>query len=308
MSAERDKIIVLVGPTGVGKTGVAIEVAKELGGEIVNADSMQVYRYMDVGTAKPTARERAAVPHHLLDILDPDEDFDAFIYAEMARAAIAEIRQRDRLAVVVGGTGLYLKSLLYGLFPGAAKDAEVRQRLRKEAADKGDTFLYQRLQEVDPETARRLNPRDLVRVVRALEVWECTGTPISKLQKEHGFSQSMYRALKIGLHLPRNELYARIERRADEMLTAGLVAEVQDLLQRGYGPELKSMQALGYRHMVRVVKGEMVLEKAVDSMKRDTRRYAKRQLTWFRQDQEIHWFTPAEKDSIVRLAREYLES
>ena len=306
MSGERPRVIALMGPTAVGKTGLVLQLAKDLGGEIVNADSMQVYRFMDIGTAKPTAAERAEVAHHLLDIVDPDQDFDASRYSQLAREAINNLVKEGRVAIVVGGTGLYLKALFHGIFPAGHSSQSVRQRLHREGEKHGGVALYKRLKQIDPSTAGRLHPNDLFRIIRALEIWECTGKPMSVLQKEHGFRENPFITLRIGLKRPRSELYERINRRVAEMMKLGLLTEVRELLDRGYGPDLKSMQALGYRHMVQhLIKGMKIAE-AVRTMKRDTRRYAKRQMTWFGGDQEIKWFHPQEAEEIVRLAREFI--
>jgi tRNA dimethylallyltransferase len=306
MSGERPRVIAVMGPTAVGKTGLVLQLAKNLGGEIVNADSMQIYRFMDIGTAKPTAAERAAVAHHLLDIVYPDQDFDASLYSQLAREAIKHLVAEGKVAIVVGGTGLYLKALFHGLFPAAHADQTIRQRLRREGEKRGGAELYKRLKQIDPSTAARLHPNDLFRIIRALEVWECTGRPMSVLQKEHGFGENPYLTLKIGLRLPRSELYKRINSRAEKMLELGLLTEVRELLSRGYSPHLKSMQALGYRHMVQHLINGMKIAEAVRTMKRDTRHYAKRQMTWFGGDQEIKWFHPQETEEIARLAREFM--
>jgi tRNA dimethylallyltransferase len=307
MTDERPQMIVLVGPTAVGKTETALHLAAVLPLEIINADSMQVYRYMDIGTAKPSATERALVPHHLLDLVDPDEDFDAYRYRDLGRGTVAEVWRHRRTAVVVGGTGLYVKALVHGLFPGAPRSAEIRARLRSEGETMGPIHLFHRLAAVDPTTAERIHHRDLVRIIRALEVWECSGRPISAWQREHGFREHPFRVLKIGLSIPRSELYARIDARVQRMMAQGLQEEVAWLLKHGYAPELKSMQSLGYRHLVRYLTGRTGLAEAVATMKRDTRRYAKRQMTWFGRDPEIRWIHPVERERITRLALAFLE-
>ena len=295
-----------MGPTAVGKSSVVLQLATYLGAEIVNADSVQVYRFMDIGTAKPTVEQRAEVAHHLLDIVDPDEDFDASRYSKLAREVIGKLAAKGKTAIVVGGTGLYLKAIFHGLFPGTSSNALVRARLRKQAEKVGRAELYQRLLQVDPVTAKRLHPNDLFRIIRALEVWECAGRPMSILQKKHGFKERPFRILKIGLMRPRTEVYDSINKRADEMMTLGLLDEVKGLMKRGYDPHLKSMQALGYRHMVEHLMAGVELTEAVKRMKRDTRHYAKRQLTWFRRDREISWFHPEEIEDIRRIARQFL--
>lgn len=306
MQEDRPRVIAVMGPTAVGKTWLVSQLAKDLGGEIVNADSLQIYRFMDIGTAKPTLPEREEVVHHLVDIVDPDQDFDASRYSQRAREVIARLARQGKPAIVAGGTGLYLKALFHGLFPGAPSDPLVRNRLRREAEQNGGGELYQRLQRLDPITAKRVHPHDLFRIIRALEVWECRGQPISALQSGHDFQDRPFLPLKIGLQRPRSELYERINSRVEEMMSQGLVEEVKGLLSRGYGPDLKSMQALGYRHMVQHLIDGMDITEAVRTMKRDTRRYAKRQMTWFRRDQEIRWFHPKQKEEIVRLAEQFL--
>jgi tRNA dimethylallyltransferase len=308
MADERPKVIVVVGPTAVGKTETVLDLAAALPVEIVNADSMQVYRYMDIGTAKPSATERALVPHHLLDLVEPDEDFDAYRYRDLGRGAIGKVWRNRRTALVVGGTGLYVKALLHGLFPGAPRSAEIRARLRSEGEAMGAIHLFHRLAAVDPTTAERIHRSDLVRIIRALEVWECSGRPISAWQREHGFQEHPFRVLKIGLSVSRPELYGRIDDRVERMMARGLQEEVAWLLKRGYGPELKSMQSLGYRHLVRYLTGRSSLAEAVATMKRDTRHYAKRQMTWFGRDSEIRWIHPGERERIVRLAFAFLEN
>ncbi len=307
MDEDKPKVIAVMGPTAVGKTWLVSQLTKDLGGEIVNADSVQIYRFMDIGTAKPTMADRAEVAHHLLDIADPDQDFDAGRYSQLAREVIASLAQQGKPAIVVGGTGLYLKAIFHGLFPGAPSDQLVRQRLRREAEKKSGVDLYQRLQRIDPITAQRVHPHDLFRIIRALEVWECSGQPISALQSEHDFKDRPFLPLKIGLRRPRPELYERINRRVEEMMAQGLLEEVRGLLSRGYGPNLKSMQALGYRHMVQHLINGVDITEAIRTMKRDTRRYAKRQMTWFRRDRDINWFHPRQVEDIFRLAGRFLD-
>jgi tRNA dimethylallyltransferase len=297
-------VAVLVGPTAVGKTAAALDLAEALGAEIVNADSMQVYRELDIGTAKPTPLERARVRHHLVDAADPDEPYDAARYAREGRAVIADLHQRGVPPLVAGGAGLYLKALLAGLFHQEEAIHTVRPRLARELADQGLCALYTRLESLDPATARRLAPGDTYRILRALEVVEATGRPLSALHAAHGFLDRPYDALKIGLTLPREELYRRIEARVDLMVAQGWLEEVRRLLRR-YAPEIKSLQALGYRHLVAVLHGALSLEEAVEQIKKETRRYAKRQLTWFRADPEVRWFSPDQTEEIRILGRNF---
>ena len=294
----KPKIIIICGPTGIGKTTVAIDLAQHLAGQIIGADSMQVYKYMDIGTAKPTAEEQARVAHHMVDIVAPDESFDAAQYAERARTKIIELDQQHITPFVVGGTGLYIKALLYGLFDEKVSDAEVRDRLKAEADAHGIQCLYERLSRLDPDTANRLHPNDTYRILRALEIVEATGQAISKHHKKHGFLDQPFASLKIGLNLDRTLLYEHINRRVDAMISAGFLDEVKGLLARGYSANLKPMQSIGYRHMVDYIEGRLSWAECVRTMKRDHRRYAKRQLTWFGADSEIIWKAPGQVEEL----------
>jgi tRNA dimethylallyltransferase len=291
----------------VGKTRFSIDLAGTVGAEIIGADSMQIYRYMDIGTAKPTAEERAQVPHHLVDFCDPSESFDAAAYARMARETVDRILKKGRVPLVAGGTGLYIKGLLGGLFQGPSPDPDIRKSLREEAQRSGAPALHQRLARVDPETAARLHPNDAFRVVRALEVLEATGEPISRQQDRHRFGDVPYQALKLGLFLERDVLYRRIDRRCDAMLEEGLIEEVRELLDRGYSPALKPMQSIGYRHVIDFLQGRVDMAETRRLFRRDTRRYAKRQLTWFKADPEVIWLQPEEHKKAAETARRFLE-
>ncbi len=294
-------ILAIVGPTGVGKTALALELAERLGAEIVNADSRQVYRQLDIGSAKPTAAERARVPHHVFDVVDPDQPFDCARYRELAAAAIADIRGRGRRVLVVGGTGLYVKALRYGLFPGPPRNAELRARLEAEEQAAAGS-LHRRLTELDPVTAARLHPHDRVRLIRALEVELVTGRPMSAWQAEHGFRAASVPMTLIGLTLARARLRQRLAQRCRAMIEAGLLDEVRDLWKRGYPRALPTLQTIGYREMGAVLAEEMNLDEALAAMIRATCQLAKRQLTWFRADPTVRWFdAEGETD---RLARE----
>ncbi|MCK9377809.1 MAG: tRNA (adenosine(37)-N6)-dimethylallyltransferase MiaA [Syntrophobacterales bacterium] len=301
---DKPRVAALVGPTAVGKTAVALALAEGLGAEIVNADSLQIYRELDIGTAKPTPAERARVVHHLIDVADPSEPYDADRYCLEARAVLAALHARGVPPLVVGGTGLYIKALLAGLFPEGGPAPQVRARLRRELSDLGLPALYARLLHLDPDTAARLHPHDTYRIIRALEVREATGRPLSALIKAHRFQDAPYRVLKLGLRLPREELYRRIDQRVQVMLAAGWLEEVEGLLTR-YPPELKPLQALGYRHLINFLTGRWTWEEALTLLARDTRRYAKRQLTWFGSDPEIRWFAPAEIDGMAAALAEF---
>jgi tRNA dimethylallyltransferase len=311
-SSDRDppenkpRLIVICGPTAAGKTAAGIALARVLGAEIISADSMQVYRRMDIGTAKPTAAEQAAVVHHLIDIVDPDEPFDAARYAALAREKVRVLQRRGAVPLIVGGTGLYIKALLHGLFRSDAGDPAVRRRLAAEAETQGIRELHARLAACDPESARRLHPNDTARILRALEVFEVTGRPISSFHREHRFAEAPFDALQIGLHLDRDVLYGRIDCRVDAMLAAGLEDEVQNLLSAGYSPQLKSMQSIGYSHAAAWLAGRIGRDEGLRTLKRDTRRFAKRQMTWFRADPQIVWIRPDRTSEIDRLARRYL--
>jgi tRNA dimethylallyltransferase len=284
-------LIVLLGPTAVGKSHLALALAERVGGEILAADSLQVYRGLDIGTAKPDADERRRIPHHLLDLVEPDQSFTAADYARLARITIAEIRERGHVPILVGGTGLYVRALLRGLFEGPGEDTPLREALREEAARNGVSTLHRRLQTLDAEAAAAIHPHDLFRIVRALEVLALSGRPISALrvQARRHHTPVPGPILRFGLERDRQELYQRIEKRVEEMLARGFLEEVRRLLDRGYSPALKPLRAIGYRHLIGYVKGHTTLDRAVTCLKRDTRRYAKRQLTWFRHEEESEW-------------------
>jgi tRNA dimethylallyltransferase len=286
---ERPRMVILLGPTGVGKSKLAVELAEELGGEIVSADSMQVYRHMDIGTAKPTLDEQKRVRHHLIDLVTPDQPFHAGLYRAMARKTVDQLHKNGIPIWVVGGTGLYIKALTQGLFSHPKIDPKVRKKLKQEAEGKGEDFLYQRLKRVDPKTASRLHPHDLFRTIRALEVFDSTGVPISFFREQHRFGERPYLTLKIGLEIEREDLYRRIEERVDQMIEQGFLQEVTELMEMGYGPELKPMQNLGYKQMVQFLLKKIGWTEAVRQIKRDTRHYAKRQWVWFKSDPEVCW-------------------
>lgn len=278
-------LVVIVGPTAVGKSAAAVALAERLGGEVVCADSRTVYRGMDVGTAKPSAPLRARVPHHLLDVADPDEVFTVWDFQRLARAAIADIRSRGRVPLLVGGTGLYVRAVVDGLaLPQVPPDWQARRAWEEEERQRPGT-LYHRLQELDPEAAARIPPANLRRVIRALEVVSRTGRRLSEVAGR-GPGEA---AVQVGLDLDRARLYERIRRRIQEQLRAGLVDEVRSLLERGVEPSRPSLQGLGYKELVPYVRGEVSLDEAVRTLERNTRRYAKRQWTWFRADPRVRW-------------------
>jgi tRNA dimethylallyltransferase len=266
-----------------------LDVAERLGAEIVNADSRQLYRGMDIGTAKPTAAERARVRHHLIDVRSPGAPLDVAQFRALARGAIAEAAGRGAPVLVTGGSGLYLRVLRYGIFAGPGAAPQIRAELMEAAARHGVEHLYEELRRIDPAAARRLEPRDLYRIVRAIEVFRVTGVAMSRHQAAHGFNRPDYISLTIGLRMDRERLYQAINRRFDAMLAAGLVEEVRALLEAGYTPDGPPLSTIGYKHIAAFLRGEGTLEEAAALAKRDTRRLAKRQMTWFRRDPEIHW-------------------
>ena len=304
------RLVVIVGPTASGKSSLAFRLARLFQGEILSADSVQVYRKMDIGTAKPSPAERKLVPHHLIDIRAPDQDYNAALFREQADPIIRRLQQSGSPIFVVGGTGLYLKALTRGLFPGPGADPRLRQNLKERAARDGIPSLHRELADLDPAAASRIQPGDLFRIVRALEVYLQTQRPISQFHATHGFQDRIYEVLKIGLAWEREELYRRIEKRVEEMIAAGWVEEVRALLNEGYSRSLKSMKSLGYRHLASHLCGEGGLADAIALIKRDTRRFAKRQLTWFRADGAIHWFgpNPENEDQIDALVKNFIES
>lgn len=289
------KLLIICGPTASGKSDLALRLAHELDAEIVNADSMQVYRGLDIGTAKPTLEQRAEIPHHLIDVVAPDESFSAADFAGAADAAIREITARGKRVIVAGGTGLYIRALLKGLVDSPGGGGEIRAALQEEAARIGNLAMLEKLRKVDPELAAGLHPNNLVRIIRALEVLQLTGIPLSRYQKEHAFSERRYDSLQIGIQIERAELYRRIDKRVERMLSDGLLEEVSGLLAAGFERELKSMRSIGYKESAAYLQGELSLEETATLIKRDTRHYAKRQLTWFKADPDILWFEYPEK-------------
>lgn len=285
------KMVIIQGPTASGKSELAVRLAENFSGEIINADSMQVYRGMNVGTAKPSREMQDRVPHHLLGVIDPDRQFSAADFRREAEKVIRDIVDRGKRVFIVGGTGLYIKALTKGLIDSPGGNDQLREELKAVAKVRGNLELYERLAKVDPATAERLHPNDLVRIIRALEVHEMTGCSMSEFRNRHQFGGGGgYCCLKLGITADRSELYRRIDERVDRMMENGLVEEVEELLSKGYSPCLKSMRSLGYRQICSSLSGEITMEEAVSLIKRDTRRYAKRQMTWFRKDDEIKWF------------------
>jgi len=308
MSDKNVKLPIIVGPTAVGKTSLSIRLAKEFGAEIISADSMQVYRGMDIGTAKTTTEEMDGVAHHLLDVADPREDFSVGEYLRLAENAIEDITGRGNIPLVVGGTGLYVKALLDGLFEGPAADMELREGLLSKEIDEPGS-LHAELLRVDPASADKIHPSDVRRTVRALEVYMKGGLPISRMHKVHRETSGSRDARIVGLSMPRPELYARIERRVDAMMAAGFLEEVERLREIGCRRDGVAMQAIGYKQIYSYIEGEISLDEAVLLVKRDTKRFAKRQYTWFNADKRVIWVdnTGDEPEDAYILVKKALE-
>ncbi len=302
------KIITICGPTGIGKTSFSIELSRQFSGEIIGADSMQIYKLMDIGTAKPTREETEQIPHHLIDFLDPAQNFDAGKYAEMAANVIQKLSNKGKTSVVAGGTGLYIRALIFGLFRSRPVCEQTIEELTDIAEKKGSPYVHARLADCDPAAAKKIHPHDTFRIVRALEVFQTTGQSISCCQDHHGFKQPKFHSLTIGLFMDRDLLYKRINERVDMMMDQGFLAEVEKLLDLGYGLELKSMRSIGYRHMGLYLTGQLSFAEAMRLFKRDTRRYAKRQFTWFRKEPGIIWTNPANMEKTADLVKNFLES
>ena len=301
------KIVVVAGSTGSGKSEVAINLANELNGELICSDSMQVYRKMDVGTAKPTLREQELIPHHQIDLINPDESYSAGQYARDTAIVIKKIRERGRLPILVGGTGLYYKALMYGI----SKIPPVPLKLRKEITDwqqeHGTPYCHKLLQKYDPEGADLLHPNDTTRILRSLEVVLSTGKSIYSYRLEQPFDEALYPFYAVALNWDRNDLYQRINKRTLSMLGSGWLAEVEMLLE-SYSPELKPMQSIGYREVVKYLQNKLKWDEMVEEIQKRTRQFAKRQLTWFRKEAKIDWYQPFEQNRILADIKVYLEN
>jgi len=304
-------VIVIAGPTASGKTDLAINLALETDGEVVSADSMQIYRYMDIGTAKPSKEEMKGIPHHMIDILDPDESYSVALYKRDAEKCIRDILSRGKLRIIAGGTGLYINSLIYNIkFSETVTDEEFRKKMQRIAETEGPMVLHEMLRKVDPESAEKIHYNNVKRVIRALEVYEYTKKPISQHQKESRIEPPEFRYLVFILSMDREKLYDRINRRVDKMIENGLVDEVRRLLEKGYKPGSTALQGLGYKEIIRYLNSEIPFEEAVRILKRDTRHYAKRQITWFRAIKDAIWLEGGDEnlEKNTKKIQKYLET
>lgn len=306
MEAEKNPLVILTGPTAVGKTALSIALAKAINGEIVSADSMQVYRHMDIGSAKITETEMAGVPHHLIDVLEPTEGFNVVIFQKLAKEALEKIYERGRIPILTGGTGFYIQAVLYDIdFTENDEDASLRKELAKTAEREGPEVLYEKLKAVDPEACESIHAHNVKRVIRALEFYEKTGQRISKHNETQRQNVSPYRFAYFVLNDDREKIYKKIDLRVDQMMAAGLVGEVQTLKEMGCTKDMVSMQGLGYKEILQYLDGELPLEEAVYRIKRDTRHFAKRQLTWFRREKDVIWL---EKQDIDQIGQKLINS
>ncbi len=300
------KVLAIVGPTGSGKTKLSLIVAEKLNGEIISVDSRQVYRYMDIGTAKPSLEDRKRIKHYFIDEINPDEEFNAGVFGEKGREIIKDIFSRGKVPIVVGGSGLYIKSLIDGFFEGPGADWELRGIFYQKANELGREVLYEELKRVDPMSAEKIQPNNLKRVIRALEVYYITGKPISQLQQMIK-PEIDFKTVQVGLKWDRKKLYKRIEQRIDEMIKAGLIDEVKKLRELGYDKNLNSLQTVGYKEIFDYLDGLISYDEMIRLVKRNSRRYAKRQLTWFRQDKRIIWLNVDETTDFDGLAEKVVQ-
>lgn len=295
----KSKLLCLLGPTAVGKTEIAIQLAQRLNAEIISVDSRQIYRQLDIGTAKPTPDEQQAARHHLIDCVDITQPFSVADFQSFADGAITDIQNRGKQVLLVGGAGLYFRAIVDGLFDGPAAEPTFRKQLEQEASDQGVDVLHNRLRACDPESADRIHPNNVIRVIRALEVYELTGIPMSEHQQQWQPANQRYPFIAFGLTMPRELLYRRIEQRVDIMLANGLIVEVESLLKSGYARDNFALQSFGYKELIAYLDGKCTYVEAVEQLKQNTRRFAKRQMTWFRKDTRIEWIDREEISDVV---------
>jgi tRNA dimethylallyltransferase len=302
-----EQVIVIVGPTCSGKTQLSINIAEQLNTEIISADSRQVYKYLDIGTAKPSSFDLKKVKHHFINILNPDENFNVSDFEVEALKVVNRLHSENKIPVVAGGSGLYIKALIDGIFNTVDKDEDYRSELLKKKADYGDEFLFNELKKVDPVSASKMLPQNYKRIIRALEVYHLTGKPIWEHQNEYNRNLKID-FLQFGLKWDRNTLYKNIDNRVDEMFRLGLIAEVKSILDKGYNKNINSLNSVGYREIISFIDGTISLEKATELIKRNTRRYAKRQLTWFNKDKSINWLEVKNNRDLKNAARKIMEN
>ena len=299
------KVLAIIGPTAIGKTTVGIELARKLNGEIVSCDSRQIYKLMDIGTAKPTKEEQAQTVHHLIDIVYPDERFSAGLYEKRTTEVINDIFNRQKLPIIVGGSGLYLRALESGLFQGPPADDKLRESLRKEKERRGLENLYQKLKKVDPKTSQKISSTDEIRIIRGLEVHGLTGKPISEWQEKGQYTDKNLNFIKFGLNLERKALYHRINQRVDKMMESGFLEEVKNLITKNYSFQLPALRTFGYLDMEAYLQGKISVGRALEKFKQGTRNYAKRQLTWFRSDRKIEWIDIEHENPVETISAKF---
>ncbi len=301
------RVIVIVGPTCSGKTDLSIEVASELKSEIISADSRQFYKYLDIGTAKPTIEQRAKIKHHLIDFLNPDDDYDVSKFSIDSNNIINLLHKENKIPIVVGGSGLYIKTLIDGISETADKDEKIRKELLEKRKQFGNEYLYSELKRVDKKSADSMLPQNWKRVIRALEVFYITRKPIWQHHIENK-KQNEFEIIQFGLLWNRGELYKNIESRVDKMISTGLVEEVKSILEKGFNPNLNSLNTVGYKEIISYINNDISLERAIDLIKRNTRRYAKRQMTWFNKDKRIHWFNVEQSTNLKNIAEQIIKN
>lgn len=299
----KDNLCILVGPTSIGKSSIAVKLAKQLNGEIISADSMQIYKYMDIGTAKVTPEEIKGIPHHMIDIIDPDEDFTVSNYKHMAKEHIREINLQGKLPIVVGGTGLYINSLIYDLnFAEIPPNEVLRSEYEDQVERYGNEYLHNKLTIIDKDSAEKISVNDKKRIIRALEIFHTTGKTMSEHNKNFRTMNNDYNLTYIALNMDRTKLYERINHRVDIMMENGLIEEVESILKMGYNKDLTSLKAIGYKEIISYLENEITLEESVELIKKGSRNYAKRQLTWFRRDERIKWIDMDIYDNILEVS------
>lgn len=308
---KKKTLFILVGPTAIGKSSLSIALAKRLHGEIISADSMQIYKYMDIGTAKIKEEEKENISHYLIDEVTPDVEFSVSDFQKRANNYIDMIHEKDKLPMVVGGTGLYINSLIYDLdFTNSISNWDFRNEYTKKAEELGNEYIHKELEDIDPISAERIHINDTKRIIRALEIYNETGKPMSEYYKDFRKPKDEFNIIMIGLKMDREKLYERINRRVDDMINQGLLDEVKKLLDMGYDDNLTSMQGIGYKEIIKHFKGEYTLEETIDMLKQGSRQYAKRQLTWFRKEERIHWINIDDfdnQDSMVEYTLKYVQ-